>query len=211
MNNSNNSNNNYEGFFGGRVKKNKFLGEGSYGCVYKPGISCNNRPLDKNNVTKITEIDFYSKNEAEVSFFINNKTKKFNIKNRFSPVIDFCKVEFNKLDSEIDLNKCNEFLQNIKEQSFYGNIYLNNKFFLFHSKYIPGTNIKKHLTNINNPSLYVKEYIGCFYYILNSLKILRKIKVCHNDLQNYNISMTFEINQIRNEIKDYNVRTPYLM
>ena len=30
------------------------------------------------------------------------------------------------------------------------------------------------------------------------------------DLQNNNISLTFEINQIRNEMKDYNVRTPFL-
>ena len=29
------------------------------------------------------------------------------------------------------------------------------------------------------------------------------------DLQNNNINMTFEINQIRNEMKDYNVRTPF--
>ena len=28
-------------------------------------------------------------------------------------------------------------------------------------------------------------------------------------LQNNNINMTFEINQIRNELKDYNVRTPF--
>ena len=30
------------------------------------------------------------------------------------------------------------------------------------------------------------------------------------DLQNNTISLTFEINQIRNEMKDYNVRKPFL-
>ena len=30
------------------------------------------------------------------------------------------------------------------------------------------------------------------------------------DLQNTNVTLTFEINQIRNEMKDYNVRTPFL-
>ena len=75
------------------------------------------------------------------------------------------------------------------------------------------------IKNEQNQSINTKDFCieGISYFQpplvnINSLKI--KIRY-HNgllvDLQNYNISMTFEINQIRNEIKDYNVRTPYLM
>ena len=66
--------------------------------------------------------------------------------------------------------------------------------------------------SINNKECYIE---GISYYQppldkINNLKI--KIRY-HNgmllDLQNNNIQLTFEINQIRNEMKDYNVRTPF--
>ena len=66
--------------------------------------------------------------------------------------------------------------------------------------------------SINNKECYIE---GISYYQPPLDKISKlKIKIrYHNgmllDLQNNNINMTFEINQIRNELKDYNVRTPF--
>ena len=66
--------------------------------------------------------------------------------------------------------------------------------------------------SINNKECYIE---GISYYQPPLDKISKlKIKLrYHNgmllDLQNNNINMTFEINQIRNEMKDYNVRTPF--
>lgn len=73
--------------------------------------------------------------------------------------------------------------------------------------------------NEQNQSINAKDFcIEGVSYFQPPLENINKLKIkirYHNgllvDLQNYNISMTFEINQIRNEIKDYNVRTPYLM
>tara|TARA_B110001450_G_scaffold69519_3_gene65734 strand:+ start:1128 stop:2111 length:984 start_codon:yes stop_codon:yes gene_type:complete len=75
------------------------------------------------------------------------------------------------------------------------------------------------LKNEQNQSINTKDFcIESASYFQPPLENINKLKIkirYHNgllvDLQNYNISMTFEINQIRNEIKDYNVRTPYLM
>jgi len=75
------------------------------------------------------------------------------------------------------------------------------------------------LKNEVNQSINAKDFcIEGVSYFQPPLEKISKLKIkirYHNgilvDLQNYNISMTFEINQIRNEIKDYNVRTPYLM
>ena len=67
--------------------------------------------------------------------------------------------------------------------------------------------------SINNKECYIE---GASYFQPPIDKISKlKIKLrYHNgmlvDLQNKNISLTFEINQIRNEMKDYNVRTPFL-
>lgn len=66
--------------------------------------------------------------------------------------------------------------------------------------------------SINNKECYIE---GISYYQPPLDKISKlKIKLrYHNgmlvDLQNNSINMTFEINQIRNELKDYNVRTPF--
>ena len=75
------------------------------------------------------------------------------------------------------------------------------------------------IKNEQNQSINTKDFcIEGVSYFQPPLEKINKLKFkirYHNgllvDLQNYNISMTFEINQIRNEIKDYNVRTPYLM
>lgn len=75
--------------------------------------------------------------------------------------------------------------------------------------------IKNELNQSINTKDFCIEGVSYFQPPLEKISKLKfKIRY-HNgllvDLQNYNISMTFEINQIRNEIKDYNVRTPYLM
>ena len=39
-----------------KSSKSEFLGEGSYGCVYYPGITCNGKKNKKKLITKIQEI-----------------------------------------------------------------------------------------------------------------------------------------------------------
>jgi len=50
--------------------KNKLLGQGSYGCVYYPGISCSGKINKKKTVTKLQEISFYSVNEITIGKYI---------------------------------------------------------------------------------------------------------------------------------------------
>ena len=42
--------------------KSDFLSQGSYGCVYYPGINCKGKKNKKKMITKIQEINFYSNN-----------------------------------------------------------------------------------------------------------------------------------------------------
>jgi hypothetical protein len=68
-----------------------------------------------------------------------------------------------------------------------------------------------------NQSLSCKEdFIDSLSYYQPTIEKISKFKIklrYHNgilaDLGNYNISLTLEINQIRNEMKNYNVRTPF--
>ena len=68
---------------------------------------------------------------------------------------------------------------------------------------------------MNNTECFLHNNLSYFQPPIEKLSKLRiKIRY-HNgmlvDLQNFNISMVFEINQIRNEMKDYNVRKPFTL
>ena len=72
---------------------NKFLGQGSYGCTFYPGIDNKGYKNNyKNTVTKITLVDFNTKNEINIS---NKIIKLPKFIDRFSPVIRNNYVNFN--------------------------------------------------------------------------------------------------------------------
>ena len=89
-----------------KSSKSEFLGEGSYGCVYYPGITCTGKKNKKKFITKIQEINFYSDNEKSNGNYIKTNIK--NYKKYFSPVIKFCIVKFNTIEkSGLNIDKCN--------------------------------------------------------------------------------------------------------
>ena len=139
--------------------KQKFLGEGSYGCVIKPGYDCYGKTnISKRVATKITEINFASKNELNISEIITNI--KFNNKKiyyyHFVPIIKKCFVKYNILKN-FEMNKCTNFLDNINESFDFNNNLLKKEFFLFTLKYINGLKIKKYLLGKNfNDEYYSK-------------------------------------------------------
>ena len=70
---------------GGRKVKQEFLGEGSYGCSYLPGITCAGKTgRNRNYITKIQTVNETSLNEWNISQTIK-KIKQYN--NRFAPII----------------------------------------------------------------------------------------------------------------------------
>ena len=193
-------------------KKQKFLGEGSYGCVIKPGYNCKgNTNKKKNNVTKLTKINFYSKNELYISNIIKNikfnKQKIYN--NHFVPILDNCIVKYNILNN-FDIDKCDNFLDSIND-SF--NLNINKQeFYLFTLKYINGLKIKKYLLGnnfdddnlqfiqINNIytksnieyKIFINNYLSSYLYLLKSISLMQKNNIIHNDLYNRNIMFSFK-------------------
>ena len=85
--------------------KQKFLGEGSYGCTLTPGLDCKGK-INKYyyKLNKIQEVDFNSKNEIEISQAVKKIT---GFKKRFVPVSKYCIVKFNNLQTSKDIiNNC---------------------------------------------------------------------------------------------------------
>ena len=174
-----------------------FIGQGSYGCTYFPGIDCSYKKNKKKYLTKIQEINFYSNNEIIISKMIK-KIPKYSI--NFCPVLKHCLVSFEKLiDSQLELNKCEtlfdelsiinneEYKHLIYDKEFINKFNKNNKYYLFSIKFIDSASLKKFFIKINNHIDLFNNFFIIYLYLLNSIYLLNKHNIIHNDLHYENI------------------------
>ena len=178
---------------------NKFLGEGSYGCVYLPGIDCKGKKNKKKTVSKIQIIDFFSKNEVTNGLFIKKNISGYN--KFFSPVIKYCPIKFNKLkNSNLDLKKCDVLFEEYFHNKDYYKDYYNTdgensslnklvdaEYFLTHIKYIKNKTLKEYFNDSDNPSVFINNFLSFNMYLLHSISLLNKHNITHNDLHVNNI------------------------
>jgi len=178
---------------GGELKntEQEFLGAGAYGCTFKPGLDCNGK-TNKNRfkVNKIQEVDFFSKNELQISNMV--RTIK-NYKNRFAPVNKACIVKFNKFKKsdlfEQIIDKCPkesfgyDFNTNHEDSDI-----INKEYYMFYLRYIKGTGLKTHLMSFEtNAHKFYNNYFYTLYYLLNSIYVLNTVGIVHNDLHHDNV------------------------
>ena len=118
-NNSNHGRGNNDNLDYGRTYRNdklktNLLGQGSYGCVYYPGINCNGKMNNKPYVTKLQEITFYSINEINIGKYIKTHIKQY--RSLFAPIIKYCIVSFQTiLKSELNIDGCDIIYPNNKK------------------------------------------------------------------------------------------------
>ena len=197
-------------------ESNKFLGEGSYGCVYYPGIDCKGKKNKKKTITKIQEINFYSKNEKNIGKYIKRNIK--NYKQFFSPVIKTCVVKFQTIEkSDLNLKKCDtifedyNYLKNYHEKFGYSNSSddktfsdsqlrnlkntIDEQYYLMYVYYIKNKTLKDYYNDINIFSNFVINLLNNFALLLNSLMLLNKVRIVHNDLHVNNILINLKTNK----------------
>ena len=215
-----------------KSSRTEFLGEGSYGCVYYPGITCKGKKNKKNLVTKIQEINFYSDNEKN-----NGKYIKANIKNYnkyLSPVIKYCIVKFNTIEkSSLNISKCNILFDeynssaNINYEDIIYNSsatrdsplakksIVNEQYILMYSSYIKSYTLKDFYSNYSIE--FVSSILSHSYKILYGISLLNNVGIIHNDLHIGNIlinlknlnpviidfGLSFNINNCYKLNKDY--------
>jgi serine/threonine protein kinase len=216
-----------------KSSRSEFLGEGSYGCVYYPGITCKGKKNKKNLITKIQEINFYSDNEKN-----NGKYIKANIKNYnkyLSPVIKYCIVKFNTIErSDLNISKCNILFDEYNSSanvnyediiynssatrdslSLAKNSIVNEQYILMYSSYIKSYTLKDFYSNYTIE--FVSSVLTHSYKILYGISLLNNVGIIHNDLHIGNVlinlknlnpviidfGLSFNINNCYKLNKDY--------
>jgi serine/threonine protein kinase len=147
------------------------LAQGTYGCIYHPGMSCNHEPLSAKYLTKI-----HSPNErtANNEITISKKIQTIpNYESYFSPVLEDCKVNLAKIERE-EAEKCS-FVKDV-----------NKTYISTRTRYIEGDTLLKYIEKHNS--------LTTIYFIYNklckSVEKLAKHNIVHFDLRENNMIIT---------------------
>ena len=173
----------------------QFLGQGTYGCIYKPNIPCLNENPNKNKnqnqnqgkgkkqkfISKLQRNQENSEREANLGKIIKEKIKKHNT--MFAPIIDSCLINI-KVLPQSELEKCDIITKDIETgtQSEYKSYKLR-----FAGKQSLGNYFLSLLTT--TPTKIIKRIIETHIYLLKSLDKLSKLDppIIHYDLKENNI------------------------
>lgn len=149
------------------------LGQGTYGCVYHPGINCNHKPLNAKYVTKIHSSEEKTiQNEIAISKKIQTIT---NYELYFSPILENCDVNLAKVDKE-EVEKCDFVKKDIEEKKRI--TYISSKI-----RFIEGKSLMQYVQKNT------KYSIVSFLYktLCENVKKLAEKNIVHYDLKENNI------------------------
>jgi len=149
------------------------LAQGTFGCIYHPGINCNHKPLNEKYVTKIHASDEKTtQNEIAISRKIQTIT---NYELYFSPVLENCEVNLAKVDKE-EIEKCNFVKEDIDDNKPI--TYISTKI-----RFIEGKSLIQYVQKNTKYSI-----ISFLYKTLcESVKKLAEQNIVHYDLKENNI------------------------
>lgn len=159
----------------------QLIGQGSYGCVFRPNIECKKKHLGTPDfLSKIQNKDKVSQNEVEIS-------KKLPKSPRFAGIMETCPVTVGKIGRN-GIEKC-KMLQKQSKLSL-----ISNKV-----RYAGKETISDYLQNImdeknekKQSEQYIKKVINGHLYLLRSILVLNASNVLHLDIKYNNIMMREE-------------------
>ena len=140
----------------------KKINEGSYGCIYYPGITCNlNTKKNEKIISKISMNNKISKNEIEIGKIIE-KSKMKGLRGIKSSCVIKNGLSLKKINN-CSIVKNNEYSSLIKMDF----------------EYINGCILNNYINKIN----LIDSYKKC----INNLKKLNNLNICHFDIKENNI------------------------
>lgn len=162
------------------IKKHNLIAEGSFGCIFHPGMSCNHKPLSSKYITKI-----HSSNEKTTTNEITISKKIQTIPNYtlyFSPVLENCNVNLAKVDID-DIDKCTFINEDIKTKQPL-------RYASTQTRYVEGDTLIKYIEK-QNPNNNITTIIYVIYNKLcKSIQLLLEKEIVHFDLRENNMIIT---------------------
>ena len=170
----------------------KILGKGSYGCIFRPALSCKETKTKKKTLNTISKIYFHRDGikEAEIEFNINSQIKKIKNHSKWASIFTTkCKPknyeELLKEDDEIAKCKMLEHSENlIMLQGNYGGVDIDN--------YITDQLITSYQHDLlrSNMEPFIAKYntfLLKFKNVLKGLCDMNKHNICHMDIKYENL------------------------
>ena len=165
----------------------RIIGQGTYGCVYKPDIECKESMKHKTNsnmeyISKIQDNNNFSKREIEIGKMIKN-IKYYD--NYFAPIVSSCPINYDNIDKNL-LKSCKPY--NSDKRSKEGFISCKIRYV---GKYSLGESLEKLLSNDRGikqkMDQYIRQLADIHIYLLDSISKLNKNGILHMDLKENNI------------------------
>ena len=158
------------------------IGQGSNGCIYRPGIQCDGHPFNSSEIiTKIQKTAPSSTHETAIGKKIMEIGK---YQDHFAPITGSCKVSLASIDS-YQIKKCN----------FLSNAYQKNTALTYESnamKYVGKQNIIEYLLFVHTtkPNQLLQQIISKHLYLLDGFIKLSNKGIIHFDVKDNNIMCT---------------------
>lgn len=155
----------------------QLISQGSYGCLFQPGINCLGQ-IDNNKkyITKIQDDAKTTKEEFDIGtyLYLNNPYAK----TRFAVIEVSCPVTLGKIKEE-SIEKCELIHQNESNHVFYSN----------KIRYVGKYSLKKYLSLLleKKNTFFWKAFFETQFYLLYSIQHLQEKKIVHFDIKENNI------------------------
>lgn len=162
------------------INKIRLLDQGTYGCIFYPGVNCSGKMERKQYITKVQKEKDTSENELKIGKYIQ-KIKLYGM--YFAPILKSCPIQLAKIERE-EITKCELFDSEDQAQLKEKMKYISNKI-----RYVGKNTLQTHLIERLQSDIYTffPHFLETHIYLLNSIVKLTKINVIHYDIKENNI------------------------
>lgn len=162
-------------------EKTTLLNQGTYGCVFRPGIECSGKQLtSKKYITKIQKYKETSMREVEMG----KKIKKIpGYSQYFAPIIESCDVTIGALNNDVEAKKC-DFINMAPE--YQNKTYESNRI-RYVGKNTLGDYLVKEAANVSQLESYFRKLINTHITLLTGIAKLNAANIMHFDMKENNV------------------------
>jgi serine/threonine protein kinase len=161
----------------------KFIGQGAYGCVFRPFVQCigSNKPTNLQYISKIQRNTTDIQNEVECGRLVYPLplSKLF-----FAPIVDTCPVSISAIP-KTEIQKCDIFTKSLPQYSEAPiTEYISSKI-----RYYGKNEMTKYLLSISkNTKKVIRRLLAFHIHILRGIQLLHTLEspIIHNDIKDGN-------------------------